>query len=174
MSAEPLDLASPRWRELEQAHGSAEDIPRLLEALTRIKGERERAELWFGIWATLCPDGRVYSAAYASVPHLLAITQHMEFDERVAAMHVIAAVEVARHQPGAPAVPDDVGLCRQRFHAHDMAYALTIESLPLRVVEMTVVKWDAVNAQILAAALLVGKRQPALARAVLALRDDSG
>jgi hypothetical protein len=164
MSAEPLDLASPRWRELEQAHGSAEDIPRLLEALTRIKGERERAELWFGIWATLCPDGRVYSAAYASVPHLLAITQHMEFDERVAAMHVIAAVEVARHQPGAPAVPDDVV----------MAYALTIESLPLRVVEMTVVKWDAVNAQILAAALLVGKRQPALARAVLALRDDSG
>jgi hypothetical protein len=159
MSVEPLDLASPRWRELGQAHGSAEDIPRLLEALAIIKGERERAELWFGIWATLCPDGRVYSAAYAAAPHLLAITQPMELEERLAAMHVVAAVEVARHRPGAPAVPDDLV----------MAYALAIESLPLRVVEMTAVQWDAVNAQILAAALLVGKRQPALARAVLAL-----
>lgn len=164
MSAEPLALESPRWRELDQAHGSAEDIPRLLEALAIVKGERERAELWFGIWATLCPDGRVYSAAYAAVPHLLAITQQMELDERVAAMHVVAAVEVARHQPGAPSVPDDLV----------MAYALAIESLPLRVVQMTAAKWDAVNAQILAATLLVGKRQPGLARAVLALGHDSG
>jgi hypothetical protein len=163
VSAEPLDLASPRWAELLQAHGSAEDIPRLLEALAMIEGERERAELWFGIWATLCPDGQVYSAAYAAVPHLLAITERKQLDERVAAMHVVAAVEVARHQPGAPAVPDDLV----------MAYALAIESLPLRVVQMTAAKWDAVSAQILAAALLVGKRQPALARAVLALDADS-
>ncbi|MBC7671606.1 MAG: hypothetical protein H7247_04225, partial [Polaromonas sp.] len=76
-----LALDSPRWQELAQAHGSAEDIPRLLEALQGLattEDARVRAELWYGVWATLCPDGRLYDAAYAAVPHLLAMTRELD------------------------------------------------------------------------------------------------
>ena len=157
-----LALDSPRWRELAQAHGSAEDIPRLLEvleALATTADVRVRAELWFGIWATLCPHGRLYDAAYAAVPHLLAMTIALTPDERVAAVHVAAEVETLRHVAGAPSIPDDLV----------PAYALAIESLPSIVGELSVGPWDATTAQIMAAALLAGKRQAALARTVLAL-----
>ena len=157
-----LALDSPRWRELAQAHGSAEDIPRLLEvlaALTTTDDARVRAELWYGVWATLCPDGRLYDAAYAAVPHLLAITSRLDAGERTAALHVAAEVETLRHVAGAPAIPDDLV----------PAYAEAIESLPSVVAEMAAVPWDTATAQVMAAALLAGKRQPALAQAVLAL-----
>ncbi|MEO8333425.1 MAG: hypothetical protein ABI664_00535 [bacterium] len=157
-----LTLSSPRWRELGQAHGSAEDIPRLLEALAAIEDERERAELWFGVWATLCPDGPAVTAAYAAVPHLLSIAESRGAPERVSSLHAAATVEMNRHLPGAPPIPDDV--------LHD--YALAIESLPRRVAELTSEPWDAAAAQILAAALLAGKRQPQLARSVLTLGED--
>jgi hypothetical protein len=44
-----------------------------------------------------------------------------------------------------------------------------VESLPLVVAEVAIVPWPADAAQIFAAALLVGKRQPELARGVLEL-----
>ena len=157
-----LTLDSPRWRELAQAHGSAEDIPRLLEALQALSATADigvRAELWYGIWATLCPDGRLYDAAYAAVPHLLAMTRELAADERVAAAHVAAEVESLRHVAGAPSIPDDLV----------PAYAAAIESLPSVVAELSAGPWDAATAKILAAALLAGKRQPTLAKTILAL-----
>ncbi len=157
-----LELNSPRWRDLIQSHGSAEDIPQLLEALATIDGERERAELWFGVWATLCPDGPAVTAAYAAVPHLLSIAESRGAPDRVSSLHVAATVEMNRHLPGAAAIPVDV--------LHD--YAMAIESLPRRVAELTSEPWDASVAQVLAAALLAGKRQPQLARAVLTLGED--
>jgi hypothetical protein len=159
-----LALNSPRWRELSQAHGSAEDIPRLLEALVSIDEERERAELWFGVWATLCPDGPSVTAAYAAVPHLLSIAEARGAGEKVSSLHVAATVEMNRHLPGAPPIASDL------LHS----YALSIESLPRRVAELTTEPWDAAVAQILTAAMLAGKRQPQLARAVLTLGDNSG
>ena len=157
-----LALDSPRWRELAQAHGSAEDIPRLLDALVTTQDARGRTELWFGLWATLCPDGRLYDAAYAAVPHVLAITHAMGSAERGAAMHLAAEVETLRHGGTAPPIP------------HDLvpAYAMAIESLPLLVAEMATVPWDAEMGQVMAAALLAGKRQPALARTILTLGTE--
>ena len=155
--SEPLDLASPRWRELQQAYGSAEDIGRLLEALYSIDDENERTELWYGAWATLCPDGRVFSAAYAAVPHILRIVEKREFTERVTGMHLVTQVEVSRHAPGAPGIDDDL----------IVAYATSIESLPHRVAELHRMTWDSSAAQVLTAALLAGKRQHAFARLLL-------
>ena len=158
-----LELDSPRWRELAQAHGSAEDIPRLLEALQAHDGAVERAELWYGVWATLCPDGRVSEAAYAAVPHLLAITMARGGAERGAAVHVAAEVEIQRHSAGAPPIPDDLV----------PAYARAIESLPSVVAELATEPWDRARARVLAAALLAAKRHPALARALLALDGEA-
>ncbi len=152
-----LDLDSARWAELAQAHGSAEDIPRLLEALQALEGAAVRAELWYGIWATLCPDGHLYNAAYAAVPHLMAITNGLGPAERVAAVHVAAEVEILRHEPGAPDIPNDLV----------PSYALAIESLPSVVAALASEPWDSATAQVMAAAMLAGKHQPALARVIL-------
>ena len=152
-----LELDSARWSELAQAQGSAEDIPRLLEALQTLEGTAERAELWFGVWATLCPDGHLYDAAYAAVPHLLAITNGQAPAERVAALHVAAEVETLRHEPGAPSIPGDLV----------PSYARAIESLPSLVAALAYEPWDSATAQVMAAAMLAGKRQPALARVIL-------
>ncbi|MDB4912759.1 MAG: hypothetical protein JWM95_403 [Gemmatimonadetes bacterium] len=154
-----LELTSPRWRELRQTFGSAEDIPSLLDALASMEGLNERAELWYGLWATTVPDGKVFTVAYAVVPHLLHISASKGAPERVAALHLIAEVEIARHVVGAPPIPDDLIL----------AYASTIESLPAIVAELASQPWDEQTARIIAAALLVGKRQPMLAKALLAL-----
>ncbi|MEP7000306.1 MAG: hypothetical protein ABI969_07490 [bacterium] len=162
MTGEPLDLSSARWRGLLQAYGTAEDLPRLVEALATIDDEAQRAELWFGVWATLCPEGRVFTAAYAIVPHLLALTSVQGVAERVAAIHIAAEVETLRHVSGAPPIPDDLV----------SSYAAAIESLPATVAELSSVPWDATTAQVMAAALLAGKRQPALARAVLGIGQE--
>ena len=159
-----LELTGPRWSELAHAFGNAEDIPRLLDALATIDGDRERAELWFGVWATLCPEERVVTAGYAALPHLLAIAEGRGAEEQVSALHIAALIEMNRHLPGAPAIPADLVA----------SYAEAIESLARRVSSLAHQPWDAASAQILAAALLVGKRQPALARAVLELGPHSG
>lgn len=157
----PLD--SPRWAELAHAFGTAEDIPRLLEALAVMEGERERAELWFGVWATLCPEERSVTAGYAAAPHLLAIAERHGELEQVTSLHVVATIEMNRHVAGSPSIPADVL----------ESYALAIESLPRRVAALIEQPWDASSAQVLTAALLVGKRQPVLARAVLGLGAET-
>lgn len=157
MIIEPLSLTSPRWRELAQVYGSAEDIGALLAALYTNENDDERTELWYGAWATLVPGGKVYSAAYAAVPHVLEIVANRDFAERVSALHFVTQVEVSRHQPGAPGIDDDLLL----------AYASAVESLPARVAELHGMTWDEQAAQVLGAALLAGKRQHAFARLLL-------
>lgn len=162
-SARMLDLDSPHWTELAQAHGPADDIPRLIAALGAHEGTQAREELWFGVWATLCPDRRVQTAAYAAVPHVLAITDGMALRERAAALHFAAEVESARHDETAPRIPDYLV----------PAYAAAVERLPAIVAELARQPWDPAVAQIMAGALLAGKRQPALARAVLTIGEDA-
>lgn len=159
---EPLDLRSSRWPALEQAFGSAEDIGRLLAAMYEADDEATRTELWYGAWATLCPGDRVFSASFAAVPHLLLIAESRDFGERVAALHLVTQIEISRHAPGAPTIDDDLV----------MAYASAIESLPHRVAELQAATWDPSTAQVLAAALLAGKRQHVLAHAVLRHGSD--
>ena len=157
-----LALDDARWAMLSHAFGTAEDIPRLLDALATVEGERERAELWFGVWATLAPEDRAVTAGYAAVPHLLAAGDARGGMEQLSAIHIATAIEINRHEPGAPRVPDEVV----------QGYAEAIESLPGRVAALADQPWDAAAAQILAAALLAGKRQPVLARTVLLLGSE--
>jgi hypothetical protein len=129
----------------------------LLGALYEIDDEDQRTGLWYGAWATLCPGDQVYSAAYAAVPHVLRIAADRDFIERVSAIHLVTQAEVLRHGAGAPPIDDD--LLR--------AYASAIESLPARVEELLGMTWDEPTARVLAAGLLAGKRQHALARELI-------
>ena len=154
-----LSLDSPRWAELAQAYGTAEDVPRLLEALACIGREDARAEVWFALWRTLHRAGEAYTASYAAVPHLLAIGGTFGLRERAEAAHLVTRIEASRRAPGSAAIPGDLV----------EAYAAAVDSLPAFVGAVAGESWPAEVAQIFAAALLVGKRQADLARGVLEL-----
>jgi hypothetical protein len=154
-----LDLDSARWAELTQAYGSAEDVPRLLEALACIGREDARAEVWFALWRTLHRPGEAFTASYAAAPHLLAIATMLGLRERAEAAHLITRIEASRRGPASASVPNDLLA----------AYAEAVDSLPGFVAASAGEPWPTDVAQIFAAAMLAGKRQPDLARGVLEL-----
>jgi hypothetical protein len=157
-----LSLESPRWAELQQGYGTAEDIPRLLDALATLDDPTARAEVWFALWRMLCRPDAVFNAAYAAAPHLLDVAADFELDERTEAIHFVARIEVMRLTPGAPPIPPDL----------IADYASAVESLPALVAGALGEPWTPGIAQILAAAMLIGKRQGALAVAVLELGNE--
>ena len=154
-----LSLESTRWEQLTQAYGSAEDVPRLLEALACIGSESAREEVWFALWRTLYRQGEVFSASYAAVPHLLEISGAFGLRERAQGVHLITRIEVTRRDPASAPMPDDLVA----------DYASAVDCLPEFVAASTGESWPADVAQIFSAAMLVGKRQPDLARGVLEL-----
>jgi hypothetical protein len=154
-----LSLDSPRWAELMQAYGTAEDVPRLLEALACIGREEARAEVWFALWRTLHRPGEVFTASYAAAPHLLAIGAGFGLRERAQAVHLLTRIETSRREPSSAPIPGDLV----------EAYALAVDSLPELVAAVAAEPWPPDVAQIFAAAMLAGKRQLELARGVLEL-----
>ena len=153
-----LPLDGPRWQELAQAYGPANDIPRLLDALERVS-DLERPELWFGLWATLCSGGRVYSAAYAAVPHLVGFAERRPLADRVQALHLVGAVEAGRRHEHAPALPFDL------TGAYEEAVARVAPLIARSVGE----PWDADTAQVLAGVLAIVKGHPQFGMAALSL-----
>ena len=163
MSAAPLALDSPRWAELAHAYGGAEDLPKLLDALATEEEPEARAELWFALWRLLYRPEEAFSASYAVVPHLLAITAPFGPQERLQALHLATRIEIGRRAPGSAPMPDDLLA----------AYASAVEGLPRCVAALTDVPWSEDVARICAAGLLTGKRQPQLARALLDAGADA-
>ena len=157
-----LSLDSPRWADLQQAYGAAADVPRLIAALAEVDDERGRAELWFALWRMLWRPDAVFDAAYAAVPHLLVLTAPLSLGERVQAIHLALRVELLRRGPTAPPMPSDLVA----------AYGAAIDSLPAAVQNCSADPWTAEVAQILAAALLVGKRHAALAGELLRFGEE--
>ena len=152
-----LRLDSARWSQLTQAYGTAEDVPRLLEALACIGREDARAEVWFALWRTLHRPGESYTASYAAAPHLLAISGAFGVRERAEAAHLVTRIETSRRDPGSAPMPDDLV----------EAYSSAVESLPAFAAAAASEPWTPDLARIFAAAILVGKRHPELAREVL-------
>ncbi|MDB4886823.1 MAG: hypothetical protein JWN79_2261 [Gemmatimonadetes bacterium] len=157
-----LSLESSRWGTLQQAYGSAEDVPRLIAALGDVPEPEARAQVWFALWRMLWRPDAVFDAAYAAVPHLLAIAEALTFEERIQAIHLALRVELLRRGPTAPPMP--AGLVGP--------YGAAIDGLAGAVFRCSGEPWPAEVAQIFAAALLVGKRQAALAAEVLALGEE--
>lgn len=159
-----LPRDSARWAELRQAYGTAEDIPRLLDALDAIEPGHEGdagLELWYGAWATLCPDDTVHEAAYAAAPHLAAWAHSRSAPAAATALHLLAEMEGRRAAGQGAPIPADLVA----------GYAGAVELLPALVAACMREAWSADVAQIMAAALVAGQRQGGLARAILALDD---
>lgn len=152
-----LALDSPRWAELDQAYGSAEDLPALIEALGDVDHAADRAAVWFALWRMLSRPDAVFTSTYAAVPHLIARASELPMGERAEALHLAAHAECIRQQEGAPRIPADLV----------EPYAAAIERMPDIVAASVGASWDRETAQVLAAALLVGHRQPELAARLL-------
>jgi hypothetical protein len=104
-----LDLRSPRWKELSQAYGSAENIPGLLTQLETATPKRDyRSEPWYSLWSSLCHQGDVYTASYAAVPHIVALGSKKPVSERIDILLLSAKIEAQRHVKSAPEIPADL------------------------------------------------------------------
>jgi hypothetical protein len=57
----------PNWKELRHAYGSAEDLPRIISALT----PDPKAPAWDELWNRVCHQETTYSASPAVLPFLL-------------------------------------------------------------------------------------------------------
>lgn len=154
-----LSLESPRWRELTQAYGTAEDIPALIAYLD-LAGEEERGEIWFGLWSTLCHQGDAYSGSYAAVPHLVAYAAPPRPPAECArALHLVGAVEIARIGDRGPSLPDDLA----------DAYRDALAAVPAIVAAHVGAAWDADTTQIFAGVLAITKGHPRFGNAALSL-----
>ncbi len=157
-----LSLVDPRWHELAQAYGSAEDVPRVLAALASTTETGAQSELWFALWKMLHQPNEAFSASYAAAPHLVALAARGDVDTCARAVHLVTRIELSRRAPGAATMPPDLLA----------SYAEAIERLPDVVAASAREEWSAEVAQVFAAALLAGKRQPLLADAVLRIGVD--
>jgi hypothetical protein len=96
MNADPLPLSSPRWKQLQQAYGSAEGIPNLLMKIGAA-GTKDESD-WFDLWSSICHQDTVYSSTLVVIPHLAEMMSHgqnsrlnLEFIHIIAYSHLCAA-----------------------------------------------------------------------------------
>ena len=62
-----ISLDSPRWSELEDAYGSAAEIPALLSQLESFPSSDGNNEPWFSLWSALYPQGDILCCALAAI-----------------------------------------------------------------------------------------------------------
>jgi len=157
-----LELASPRWAQLEHAYGSATDAPVWLAALADLPTAAGEAEPWYSIWSALAHQGDVYPASFAAVPYVI---QALASDPVLADdtyFHFPAWVEICRVKKGLE-VPADL---RE-------AYFAALARLPDLAAAASAVPWDDERLACVLAAIAVAKGHCDVAEAVLELSDAS-
>lgn len=159
-----LGLDDPRWEKLSHAYGSAADIPELLRQLAGATGPEQRSdsEPWFTLWSSLCHQGDVYDASYASVPHIVDIACNARAPIDFNFFQLPAAIEIARHSEKGPSVPADLA------HAYRDAVSRLTECVALHRYE----NWDEPTLLSAASALAAAKGHHRVAEAIMNLDDD--
>jgi hypothetical protein len=88
-----LPLDSNAWTDLAHAYGRAGDIPALLR---RLADEPDQAQgAWAKLWASLCHQGTPYPAAYAALPHIIAIVGSLPATSRIEHLRFAGAIAMA-------------------------------------------------------------------------------
>src|SRR5262245_2479388 len=93
-----LTLESPKWSNLHHAYGRASDVPALLVRLR----DNSDGYRWDDIWSHLCHQGTVYTATYAAVPHIAALLQAADTDEKVNLMLFLGNVAASTDRSPIP------------------------------------------------------------------------
>ena len=156
-----LALDDPLWSRLSHAYGAATDTPALLRALasSTAPAPGQDSEPWFSLWSSLCHQGDAFTASYAAVPHIVAIATSATGPIDFSFFQLPAAIEIARQDRRAPAIPPEV----------ESAYVSALASLPDCVAAHRDDDWDEAILLSAFAAQAVSKGHFRIAEAVLNL-----
>jgi hypothetical protein len=101
-----LSLNDSRWGNLQHAYGNATDTPTALLKLKNLSSNVALDGVWEKLWSSLCHQGKVFSASFAAVPHIVANLEQQR--ESISFNHFAlpVAIEVAREKSNV-AVPTD-------------------------------------------------------------------
>jgi hypothetical protein len=102
-----LSLEDPRWAELEDAYGTAADIPERLRQLATFPTSNGTEEPWYTLWSALAHQGDVYGASFAAVPHVVACLAQDPTRADPVYFQFPAWVEICRQKRDVQ-VPDDL------------------------------------------------------------------
>jgi hypothetical protein len=97
------------WALLQDAYGSARDVPDLLAVVAAGRGDEQG--VWDDLWGRMCHQGTVYSASYAALPSLTAIAAGWAPAGYVEPLHVAASIIASNDGP------EDVAAVRRRYPA---------------------------------------------------------
>jgi hypothetical protein len=156
-----LSLDSDRWRELSHAYGAADDIPALLRQLHSVPSSANNAEPWFSLWSALAHQGDVYSATFASVPHVIEAIASEPLKADFTYFQFLAWAEICRVKKNVE-IPAD--LCS--------AYSDALARLPGLVAKAATSVWSDDLLACSLAAIAAAKGQPSMAEAILELTPE--
>jgi hypothetical protein len=160
----PLDLASPIWRDLQHAYGSAEDVPGLLTALEALPPRlAEKDEPYSSLWSALCHQGDAYTASYAAVPHIVRIAQSAPSVFPWTLLALVSAIEISRSRGSGPVVPGDLLT----------PYTEALAAVPALVAAASTRVWDHWFCLAALSAVAAAKGSPDVAEAVLELNPET-
>src|SRR5882724_4754888 len=84
------------WTNLNDAYGSAREIPSLIETWRKSSSDRLLSELW----GRLCHQGTVYPASFAAIPLLLDASRDAEVKMKREALVLIAGILASNDRNG--------------------------------------------------------------------------
>jgi hypothetical protein len=126
-----LSLDSPKWSELSHAYGAASNIPDLLRQLETMPSSDSEKEPWFSIWSSLAHQGDVYSASFATVPHVVRILAKDPNRADFSYFQFPAWVEICRQKKSVP-IPQEL----------EADYFSALQQLPFLVSAAANREWD--------------------------------
>ena len=156
-----LKLDSPRWSELQHAYGAASDIPALLRQLHDVPASQGRQEPWFTLWSALAHQGDVYSASFATVPHVIAALGTAPTRADSSYFQFPAWVEICRRRREVQ-IPNDL----------QPAYSEALSKLPGLVAAASSRDWDAEFLACALSSIAAAKGFPAVAEAAQELTPE--
>ena len=105
-----LNLDDKRWLDLNAAYGPAKNIPDLIASLENFPDSKNyEDEPYFSLWSSLCHQGDIYTASYASFPHLIELCKTSPDKAKLSAIQLAVSIDMARlSNPKSPALPLDL------------------------------------------------------------------
>ena len=159
-----MSLESSDWSQLTNAYGAADDTPRLLAQLAKYPAKTGYdSEPFFSLWSSLCHQGDTCTAAYAAVPHMIALAEAEP--DRITYDYLLlpTSIEIARLTGRGPGVPAEL------FES----YLAAIKKMPAVVGRLGVDDMDETMCLSCGAALATAAGNPVLAEAILELEGDT-
>ncbi len=103
-----ISLDDDSWTSLRHAYGDCSDTVDWLRRLHVPDGDLHTSLKSFDYWSALCHQSSVYTATYATIPHLVALLGPLPSDnrDRHDLLCFIGYSVACRHLPGADVMPD--------------------------------------------------------------------